>query len=276
MRLALVAAWLVTSGNALAFDAATNPATLGANALPAWGAESPWTRDHTRFSVGARYTLGRANDHALTPTFQFQLPVFSAVTLSFDGTPFEAWWLDARAQTVLGTTRNQGVSKGDIRFGAKATLFDGGNELPTFAFRFVTKTTTGKDRALSRFTDAPGYLLDVLVGHRIAATEAWMVELNAAVGFFAWQQASGQNDAVHLALGASAYWRDDLEIRVGARGYFGWQRNDKPVSLDLSVAYFVASWLGFYAEGSAGFVHAPQGAGGLGVVFRAPLTLPIK
>lgn len=259
-----------------AFDGATNPATMGANALPAFGAEAPWSKDHTRFSLGGRYTAGRAGDRALTPTFRLDVPFFGVVTAIFDGTPFEAWWAPAATRAVLTSTQAEGFSKGDIRFGAKFLVYDGGRGFPSFGFRFLTKTTTGKDRAQRRFTDSPGYLLDVLLGHRVQLTDDSRLELALAVGFFAWQQSFGQNDAVHYGAAATYFLREVLETRLGVRGYIGWQRNDKPIDLDLGVTWFATSWFGLYAEGSVGFVHAPEYAVGAGFTFRIPLTVPLQ
>ena len=259
------------------YDAPTNPGTMGVNALPAWAADGPWTHDHTRFSLGTRYSEGRAGDRAVTPTFRLEMPFFGIVTATFDGTPFESWWAPAAARVRLGgTTAPEGFSKGDIRFGARFLLYNGEDRLPSVAFRFATKTTTGKDRSQRRFTDAPGYLLDVLLGQRLTLSDSWRVELALALGFFAWQQSFGQNDAVHVA--ALSTWRfaQDLELRLGLRSYFGWQRNDKPFDLDLGATWFFCEWFGVSLDGSVGASDAPVFSIGAGITFRIPFLLPVK
>lgn len=238
-----------------------NPGTMGPFALPPLSAEAPVPPEKITIRLEAAGAVSKNGDLAATPAFRAEVPFLRRASLIFDGTPVEAW----------KTSADSGVSKGDIRFGAKFLIVDGGETKPSIAARFVTKTTTGKDEDKARFTNAPGYYLDVLAGWKPTKR----VELDAAVGFFAWQQGErGQNDAVTWALSAKAPL-GDLELAAGARGYVGWQTNDKPVQLGLSAGYKVSDAVRVVGGVQVGVKDAPLVEARLGIEVALPPVLPI-
>jgi len=83
--------------------------------------------------------------------------------------PFELWWSSAQTRAEWALPRDQGISKADIRFGARVLLADFGEGLPQISLRFLTKTTSGKDYDAQRFTDAPACLLEILAGDKFFA-----------------------------------------------------------------------------------------------------------
>jgi hypothetical protein len=277
MRRALFIAVLCSTAPALAGDPWVNPANMGANALPVIPAEVPWASDYTLATVGLAYQQGRLGDQSLTPVFRLTAPFGKWVTAIFDGAPIEAWWSSPRTQIEWALPRTQGVAKADIRFGVKLLLLDIGPRYPKLAFRALTKTTTGKDYDARRFTDAPGYLLDGLLGQRFFVTRDLVLDLYGSFGFFAWQQGSDrQNDAVHVALGLTANLRDRLQLDWQWRAYFGWQKNgDRPIVAALRVGVNVASFAQVGATATLGFLDAPRLDARIDVTFRLPAVVPL-
>jgi hypothetical protein len=269
-----VAAWCATEAQAA--DPWVNPGTMGANAIPSFVAEAPWSDEYTLVRVGASSQWGRRSDTSVAPTFRVGLPFGKWVTAIFDGMPLEAWWSSPETRSEWALPRNQGVSKADIRFGAKLLVADFGTYLPKIGIRFMTKTTTGKDSDARRFTNGPGYLIDVLIGEHFLTLPNLSIDVYATAGFFAWQQGSAQqNDAVHLALAASMRAWQRLNLELQTRGYAGWQRSDKAVVVALRVGVEVTKFLEISALGNVGFLDAPRIEGRLDFGFRLPAILPL-
>ena len=250
---------------------------MGANALPTIPGEVPWASDYTLATVGLAYQQGRLGDASLTPVFCLTAPFGKYATAIFDGAPIEAWWASPRTESEWRLTRSQGVAKADIRFGIKLLLLDLGPRFPKLAFRALTKTTTGKDYDARRFTDAPAYLLDGIVGQRFVRSLDVIIDLYGSFGFFAWQQGSDrQNDAVHVTLGLTLSLHDRLQLDWQWRAYFGWQKKaDRPMVAALRVGVNVASFAQIGATATLGFIDAPRLDARLDVTFKLPAVLPL-
>jgi hypothetical protein len=246
---------------------------MGPNALPPISAEFPAPPEKVTVRLEAAGQLSKAGDVSATPAFRLDAPLARCVSILFDGTPVEAWRITQATAEQWQVDKMQGVSKGDIRFGAKFLLVDGQDTKPSFALRLMTKTTTGKDEALHRFTNAPGYFIDALTGWRPRPG----YELDASLGFFAWQQGSrGQNDAVSWALSAKMPLGERFDLRAEAKGYVGWQTNDKPVQLGLATGYRLNDSLRLTAAANVGLRDAAAIEGRLGVEVALPSPLPLK
>lgn len=254
-----------------------NPGTMGANALPTFQLEPPWVEDYTLLQVGAATQWGWKGDHSLLPTFRLITPFGKWAEAIFEGAPFEGWWSspETREEWKL-TTRSEGIAKADIRFGFKVLLADGGDGLPKLAFRGITKATTGKDVESRRFVDGPAYLLEVLLGQRMRSDHGVIIDLCTSVGYWIWQQQeTGQNDAVHWAAALTVQPRERLTLAIEARGYIGWQRNDKPIVVALRAGWLFADFFELGATMNVGFVDAPRLEGRLDLRFRLPSLVPL-
>jgi hypothetical protein len=252
-----------------------NPGTYGPNALPVWPGESPLILDKIDAQIGAAAQVGLFGDSAFTPLLHLDVPFGRYAQAFIDTQPVEWWWSSARSRAAYGSSEVSGATKGDLRFGGKFLIVDGESEKPSFALRLFTKTTTGKDTINRRFIDAPAYLIDGLFGMPIALPRDFAIEVTASAGFFAWQQGdAGQNDAVQFAAGATLK-RYRWEISAEARGYFGWQTNDKPIVASLRGAIPFNAWLRLLAAVNLGFADAPPLDARLSFEFRLPWSLPI-
>ena len=257
-----------------------NPGSYGPNALPVWAGESPLIPEQTLITAGGAAQIGKYGDAAFTPLLRLDLPFGQWAVAFIDTQPLEIWHATTRSLAAYGSTRASGVSKGDLRFGAKFLVLDGGAQKPSFALRFITKTTTGKDPQDHRFIDAPGYLIDGVFGLPYAITGTWVFEVDATLGFFAWQQGSqGQNDAVQFS-GAATVVKGTMAqgswyFTAEFRGYVGWQTNDKPMVFTLRAAAPVTSWMRILVAANLGFVDAPTLDARAALEFRLPAFLPI-
>ncbi|MCI0669819.1 MAG: hypothetical protein L0Y64_05115 [Myxococcaceae bacterium] len=230
---------LVWAGSARGQENHFNPGLMGANALPPQPGEAPWVVDEwgVLLSVAAQQArpVGGGRDLSLTFPFRVDYGFARRVSLIVEGTPVEAWVVSQQTAEAWRPTRGQGLTKGDIRIGAKFLLYEGSPTFPGVAFRALTKTTTGKGGPDRRFMDAPGYLFDIIGGKQFAISESLRLEAWLAAGFLAWQQAGfGQNDALSLSATVLAHLRFGT-VRLEARGYRGWQKYDKPLVLSAGV-----------------------------------------
>lgn len=214
---------------------AYNPGWLGPNALPPQPLEAAWIPASVQVALGLATQWAApvpgAGGVSLTMPFRVEVPFAGRASLVVEGQPFEWWSVSAATHERWGLTATQGLTKGDLRFGGKFLLFDGGRRFPSLTFRALTKTTTGKGLGDRRFTNAPGYLLDAVASHRFEWARGFCLELHAALGFFAWQQgAFGQNDALSGALGVRAGWHV-VALQLELRGHRGWQAFARPTQL---------------------------------------------
>jgi len=267
---------LACSTTARAGDPWVNPGTMGANALPSVPVEAPWADEFTMVRVGVAAQSGLRGDTSFTPTFRLSAPFGKWVTVIFDGMPLELWWSSPQTRAEWSLPRDSGVSKADIRFGAKALLADFGEGLPQIGVRFLTKTTSGKDYDARRFTNAPAYLLELLIGEKFFAWENLSVNVYGSLGAYIWQQGSDrQNDATHFALAGEMQAWKRLNVSLQVRGYAGWQRDDKVLVIAPRVGVEVAQWLEIGVTANVGFISAPRLDGRLDFTFRLPAVLPI-
>ncbi|MDP2269671.1 MAG: hypothetical protein Q8N23_05205 [Archangium sp.] len=253
-----------------------NPGTMGANALPSFPLEPPWMEPYTLVQLGGAAQYGKLGDVSMLPTFRLITPFGKWAEAIFEGAFVEAWWSSEQTRREWGLTRTQGVAKADIRFGFKVLLADAGEDLPKLAFRAITKSTTGKDLESRRFVDGPAYLLEVLLGQRIHAKHGVTIDVFSSVAYWIWQQQeTGQNDAMHWAVSVQVQPVERLSLGVEARGYIGWQRNDKPVVVGLRAGVLITDVFELGATVNAGFVDAPRLEGRLDLRFRLPSLVPL-
>jgi hypothetical protein len=235
---------------------AYNPGFLGPNALPPPLVETAWIAPSPQISLGVamqrtQSVLG-ADDASLVLPFRLEVPFLGRASLLFEGQPFEWWLASAQTRNSWQPSTWNGLSKADIRIGAKFLLFNGARTHPSVGLRALTKTTTGKDFFDHRFINAPGYLFDVLASHRFALPREWAIDAHASLGFLAWQQgAHGQNDAPAATVSVRLV-RPEFTVGIEARGYRGYQLGDKPVLLTLPIEVTLSRWFTVYQSANAG------------------------
>lgn len=214
-------------------DSRFNPRTLGPNAVPAIAGDSPWPRAGIVSGVGVTVQRHVSDvggvDTAVTLPLFLAVPIGTRAEVFSYGNAFEAFWLSPQTQSGWGLQRASGVVQADTSIGAKFLML--GDDDYGLGFRLIIKTTTGKGRALRRHLDAPGYVFDIPFARRWRFSSTLHLELGGAIGFFAWQQPDGaQNDAYSYSM-RSVLTSPAATLGVELRGYVGWQRGDKPITL---------------------------------------------
>ena len=212
-----------------------NPGTMGANALPTFALEAPWVEDFTLVQVGTAAQLGWRGDTSVLPTFRLLTPFGKWAEMIFEGAAVEWWWSSEQTRREWSLVRTEGVAKADIRFGFK-----------------------------------------VLLGQRMRSDHGVTIDLCTAVGYWIWQQQeSGQNDAVHWALSLQVQPKERWTFAVEARGYIGWQSNDKPIVMGVRAGFLFTDFFELGATMNVGMVDAPRLEGRLDLKFRLPSLVPL-
>lgn len=252
-----------------------NPGTMGPNAIPTQPGDTARIPETLVAHVSAAVQLTRAGDQSFTPWFHIEAPFGRWASMISEGRPVELWRVSSETVRAWDLTRNQGVTGGDLSFGVKFRVFDGGSKWPTIGVRNMTKTTTGKGYWEHRHTNGPAYLLDLLVTQPIGSLGAARIEAWGAFGFFAWQQGeNGQNDAPAWSATVAATWDSGSRVRLDVRGFNGWETDDKPVVVAATVEWMATDHFGLFATANVGLVDAPLLDAHLGIVVRLPAVVP--
>lgn len=209
---------------------------MGYNALPTVPNADPVPGTDIQLELQAATQLSDlrgARDASFTPYARLVVPFRGFAALEVDAVPTEVWRVSPETAARLGATNSQGRTPGDVRFGARFLLWPEEGARPAAGIRFLTKSTTGKGFLDRRFTNAPAYVLDLLLGKDLAGGRP-RVRLLAKAGFTAWEQGSNaQDDAVDLGATlqlVGSRFGLDLEWR----GYFGYQQGDQPQVFGLA------------------------------------------
>ncbi len=275
-RLAALLTTALATGPARAQDFWVNPGSMGPNALPSWPLEAPWNEGLTELHLGVAGQRTAAGDLSGTPWYRLDTPFGRGATMISEGRTTELWRLSEATRADWGVPDREGLTVGDLSFGAKFHFIDGGAQLPHLGARTLCKTTTGKGYENRRFINAPAYHLDLLVAQPLGTHLGLDWLALGQVGFLAWQQGTnGQNDAMSWAGGLRAQG-ERLRATVEARGYFGWQKLDKPVVVGLRLEQMLGEHLGLFGTYNVGLRDAPRHEAFVGGILRFDAPLPIK
>jgi hypothetical protein len=213
------------------------PGRMGYNALPALRNVDPVVGNRTELELSATAQLAGlgSEDVAGTPYVRLTVPFREVAALELDGTPFELFRTSAATGERIGARVRSGASPGDLRAGARFLVLEERGRRPALGLRLVVKSTSGKDRGARRFTNAPGYVFDLLAGKGLAAAGRVRVRALAKFGFLAWQVADGrQDDALDYGATLRASFASGVALSGEWRGYAGWRGDDRPMVLGLT------------------------------------------
>jgi hypothetical protein len=214
------------------------PGRMGFNALPALENVDPVIGHRGEYAVGAATQLSglRGRDVAATPYFRLTLPFREVAAIEVEGTPLELYRTSASTQARLDARRREGIAQGDLRFGARFLLLEEGRA-PAIGLRILVKSTTGKALHSRRFTNAPGYEIDLLAGRDVGVLGAARFRALGRLGLAVWQFAPDRQDDA-LAYGATlrAAAKNGAALAVEWRGYVGWRFDDRPSLLGFTAS----------------------------------------
>ncbi|MFO7616572.1 MAG: hypothetical protein R6V75_04920 [Bacteroidales bacterium] len=213
------------------------PAYLGPNALPVPELHQGRVPERINWT-GLFETYFSQGD--LTYNFLTNLVVPLAkgmVGLEFRYVPVEYYRMDrsvSRLRRTFSGEAVEGFSAGDIYFGTIVQVLKDHRYLPDLAFAMACRTASGTSRQDARFTDTPGYHLDLSAGKTIKTGQSRLesIRLYGEVGFYVYQTLLDnypQNDALLYGMGID-FSLNQFFFSQSLRGYSGYMHNgDHPL-----------------------------------------------
>lgn len=219
------------------------PGYMGPNALPIPEMTKGKTDSVITFSTAFEYHSGKG-EFALNPLFKLNIPIVKEkVALDFIYRPFEYYETEEfiRHERHGRSKDSKGFAKSDLYIATHIQLFNQRENFLDAQLRIALKTTTGKDLANARHTDAPGYFFDMNLGKTIYENHSFInkVLLSSMAGLYVWQMDfdnNRQNDA--YLYGIEAHFSIPVfTISASFSGYSGYMdMRDKPMAMRYSIS----------------------------------------
>ncbi len=210
------------------------PAYLGPNGLPV-----PFITNGSIDSI---------NSVSLTGNFHFSkgdntqnFSVYGNYCLVKEKVAFDIFWVPYERFQMSHTIKEERhvfshyyydeSAHGEIHLNTNIQLLNKWRDKFHLALRVGYRFPTSNGLGMARFTDAPGYYIDVSTAKTFSKSSSW--KLIAMAGLYVWQtnlEGRRQNDA--FLFGGGAEWnRSGWRLQVYASGYLGYMNNlgDKPV-----------------------------------------------
>jgi len=214
----------------------TNPGYMGPNALPVPELRSGLVGSEIRIQNGYSYFHNKMDPthsmftRVIVPIYKNKLAVeFSVVPLEFFNMDSALRW--ERHTHLL---KGEGIAFGDIYFGSNIQLIKDHKSLPDLVLRLMCKTASGGHLAEARYTDSPGYYVDLNFGKKIGNAKDGKLHarITGMFGFMAWQTYlpnNRQNDAFIFG-GGLLLSSKSIEFHNNISGYFGYMNlGDQPI-----------------------------------------------
>lgn len=256
------------------------PGNMGPNALPVQKIDDDSMKQIWVMIRVEANSSDKGDDIAVAPHIDLLIPFNQVVAAEFQSLPLEYFKTSPQVAQSRGATNTTGTVPGDVYAGALFNVVKETQYVPEIKVKLLVKTTTGKDYVDGRFTNAPAYLFEAILGKNVyqnADTFIQRVRLLGQAGFFAWQrQVTGQDDAVTLGAGVEVDMKDGLSATLEVDGYRGWLQGDKPAVLSLSIRKSTTH-VDYVLEVDRGLdADAPDWGISFGVVFHADApTFPL-
>jgi len=218
------------------------PGYMGPNALPIPQIKNAKTGNSITFESAFEYHKG-TGEYATNPYFNLQIPIVdNKAALEFIYRPFEYYDTEEfiRHERFGRNKDCKGYAKSDLYIGTLVQLFNEDAHKIDAVIRIMLKTTTGKDFANARHTDAPGYHFDLNLGRTLYKSNGFFKDISVytMTGLYVWQMEfdnNRQNDAYLYGL------RTDFDlpyfsVSSSFSGYSGYMNmRDKPMALRLTI-----------------------------------------
>jgi hypothetical protein len=214
-----------------------SPGGMGPNALPVPSVAKGKVDNQHSLELGAQVHFGEGDNTQ-------NLWTYLNINLAKDIASLVVYAIPLEHFDVSDQTRDkrmlsgeyfepEGFAKGDVYFGMEIQVLKNRPRGPDLLLRAVTKTASGSETGGARFTDSPGYFIDVSAGKDFQlGNENKKLRPYANLGFFAWQtydRKHPQNDAPMYGLGLDLILNKN-SFSTSLAGYAGWKDNgDKPL-----------------------------------------------
>ncbi len=217
------------------------PVTMGPNALPVPKLSDGHVGQVHYFTLGGAAHFSRG-DHTQNMLLAAKyILVESRVSFSLYWVPFEKYSVSHAVKTkrkVFHTFYEATTAAGDIYFDTNVQILK--KEKVGLAGRIGYKFPTSNMQGAARFTNAPGYYVDLSGYLNLHDRNKADWKIISMLGFYAWQTNQDeqfQNDAILFGGGlrcTGKVWEHELHIR----GYFGYLKiGDQPVVGQLRTSY---------------------------------------
>lgn len=215
----------------------TSPAYMGPNALPVPRLMPATLIDQVTVDLAyEQYRASGDQTHDLAVRLGFPVARGRASFL-FHYIPYEFYQTDSVTSRLRRTESGSGLNgtaHGDVYFGARARLIGHHPWLPDMAFGMFARTASGTAVEDARYTDTPGYYLDLTLGKQYQRNTdlPGFFRWYAVIGFYVWQTYLDdypQNDALLYGAGFELR-RRRWGMTHSLRGYNGYMNNgDHPL-----------------------------------------------
>lgn len=207
---------------------------LGPNALPV-----PEIRDarvdsfpYIELLAGGHFSRG---DRTIDGNLRLGVPVAAGkASLEIQVVPCEYYVTDTITRDLRASRERdgKGFAFGDIRFATLIQLLRGQDRLPDIEMEVAFRTASGKSLSAARYTDAPGYHMDLSFGRDFRPFTGLILRAYGLIGYYGYQTFDPQhlqNDCFLYGAGAcisKSYWSWSHQFA----GYTGYMDNgDRPV-----------------------------------------------
>ena len=218
-----------------------SPAYLGTNALP--------VPEISKGSVGNKGTLELSADGHFSRgdntqnlfTRLYYPVVRGIVAVESYVVPIEHFKMDiiTRDFRAARIKSGEGTAGGDIYFATIVQLVKD-RKFPDMALRLGCRTASGTNVSAARYTDAPGYFMDISIGKEFGKENTCIKKIRpyAMLGFYSWQTNSDrwrQDDAFLYGAGIDLS-SEKFTLSASAGGYKGYIKNgDSPAVARLGL-----------------------------------------
>ena len=215
------------------------PGYLGPNALPVPQVKKGFIEDSSEVEVSFSNHF-----HSGDPTQDISGRLFipfsnNKIAVEIYGVAIErfAFSETIRDERVARDKDGEGFAIGDFYFSTLVQLSKN-RKFPNTLFRFTARTASGKQLEAARYSDSPGYFLDVSFSKQWGTSNNGLLRPFGAVGFYSWQtndELNLQNDALMYALGTD-FEKNTWLVSASWSGYSGYKnKRDRPMQLNFDV-----------------------------------------
>jgi hypothetical protein len=195
--------------------------------------------------------------------------------------PIEHFKMDTATRDIRAARikSGEGSAGGDIYFATIIQLVKN-KKFPDLAFRMTCRTASGTNVSAARYTDAPGYFLDLSMGknYNLGASSKLVLRPFAMIGFYSWQtnnDAHMQDDAFLYGAGIDIA-SEKIRLSASTGGYIGYIKDhDRPVVARLSILK-LGNHFDCGISAQAGINDYPYNSIKLSVVYKLPKKLMLK
>ncbi len=216
-----------------------SPGYLGPNALPVPDVKRGFLTNESELEVTVS-----SHFHSGDPTQDISgrayLPFAKGkIAVEVYGVLWEhyAYTTEIRNERISRDEDGKGFAIGDFYFTTLIQLIKD-KKLPNTLFRCGLRTASGSNLKGARYSDSPGYYLDLSFSKDIGQKERLIFRPYTMLGFYSWQtndELNLQNDALLYGVGTD-FEKNNWRFVSSWSGYYGYKNNgDRPMLLNFEL-----------------------------------------